>query len=44
MVDSNEAHGCPELAHRVISLPRSNLDAFRVKRTSTRAGHKAGFM
>jgi hypothetical protein len=32
------------MAHRVISLPRSNWVAFGVKRTSTRAGHRTGFM
>jgi hypothetical protein len=32
------------MAHRVISLPRSNWVAFGVKRTSTRAGRRTGFM
>jgi hypothetical protein len=35
---------CLLVAHRVISLPRSNWVAFGVKRTSTRAGHRTGFM
>jgi hypothetical protein len=32
------------LAHRVISVPRSYWVAFGVKRTSTREGHRTGFM
>jgi len=35
---------CLLLAHRVISLLRSNWVALGVKRTSTRAGHRTGFM
>jgi hypothetical protein len=32
------------MAHRVISLPRSNWVAFGAKRTLTSAGHATGFM
>src|SRR5258705_3408920 len=34
----------PVLAHHVISVPRNYWVAFGVKRTSTRGGHKTGFM
>jgi hypothetical protein len=36
--------GCLSLAHRVISLLRSNWVAFGAKRTLTSASHATGFM